>query len=285
MQLFSHCRAVAAPLVAAFCGLLACALVFTSPAAAHIDLLFPPSRDGHNFQKEAPCGKAGSARSETPTTLRSGSTLTLYWDETIDHPGHYRISFDPNGTDAFEDPLGYDDFSEEGAVLVNGIADKVGGRYTYTIELPDIECDNCTLQLMQVMTDKPPFDDNDLYYACADLILTKDGPDPADIDVTPYLQGGVLGDGGDHGDDEDHDDDIMAAGGSGVSGGGSGAGGDSAAPLGAEDGACAVGGLESVPWAALAGLIGLIALGRRNRSRKPIRIKASKDAAKPRKAR
>ncbi len=157
MQFFSQYRAVTAALGATFCGLLAYALVFATPASAHIALIAPPARDGHDFPKPAPCGKAGSERSATPITPRSGAMLTHHAHEATDRSEHDRTSIYPRGTDVFENPRG-DKLSQEGAV----------------------------------------------------------------------------------------------------------------------------GGLEGVPWAALAGLIGLIALGRRNRSRKPIRVKASKNIAKPR---
>lgn len=43
------------------------------------------------------------------------------------------------------------------------------------MQLPDVECDNCTLQAIQVMYDKPPYvtPGNDLYYQCADLVLRR----------------------------------------------------------------------------------------------------------------
>ena len=45
------------------------------------------------------------------------------------------------------------------------------------VTLPDVECERCTLQLIQVMTDKAPYGDgNDLYYQCADLALRADAP-------------------------------------------------------------------------------------------------------------
>ena len=83
----------------------------------------------------------------------------------------------PNGTGAFQDPKSFTDVSGGPAVLLDDIADKTGTEtYSQQIKLPDVACDNCTLQVIQVMTDKPPYGDgNDLYYQCADIILTKDG--------------------------------------------------------------------------------------------------------------
>ncbi|MCA9560948.1 MAG: hypothetical protein KC583_20510, partial [Myxococcales bacterium] len=55
------------------------------------------------------------------------------------------------------------------------------------VTLPDVECDNCTLQVIQVMFDKPPQTSpgNDLYYQCADLVLRGDGPPPPPVDAGP----------------------------------------------------------------------------------------------------
>ncbi len=40
------------------------------------------------------------------------------------------------------------------------------------ITLPNEPCPACTLQLIQVMQDKPPWGDgNDIYYQCADLVI------------------------------------------------------------------------------------------------------------------
>ena len=62
------------------------------------------------------------------------------------------------------------------------IADRIpDGTLSYDLTLPDVECDNCTLQLIQMMTDKPPYTtdtgSNDIYYACVDLVLSGSAPD------------------------------------------------------------------------------------------------------------
>jgi hypothetical protein len=76
--------------------------------------------------------------------------------------------------------------------------------YTFEVDLPDIECDNCTLQIIQVMTDPfpihAPYDpsptSDDIYYQCIDLVLKPGGgdtPDPPDknqcpVDFLAHLQ-------------------------------------------------------------------------------------------------
>ena len=148
---------------------------FAPPATAHIALLSPKPRSAE--LKDGPCG-AGPSETRTTgvTTFRSGQKITVTWKETIGHPGHYRISFDPNGVGAFVDPKSFTDLDTAPSVLLDNIADKSGTQsYSQEVTLPDVECDKCTLQLIQVMTDKPPYGDgNDLYYQCADIVLARD---------------------------------------------------------------------------------------------------------------
>ena len=163
-------------------------LLSSNAAFAHIRLKSPVSRDPNNEQKSAPCGPSGNLpRGTTMMVLAPGAKLTVMWDETVQHPGHYRIAFDNDGQD-FADPKGFDDIGETGddlgqgvTILLDGIPDKTGpviGMTPYTAEvtMPDIECENCTLQLIQVMTDKPPYgDDNDIYHECANIVLRRAG--------------------------------------------------------------------------------------------------------------
>ncbi|MGB1277378.1 MAG: MYXO-CTERM sorting domain-containing protein, partial [Nannocystaceae bacterium] len=62
-------------------------------------------------------------------------------------------------------------------VLIDGIPDVDDvHNYSIVVDLPDLTYENCTLQIVQVMTDKPPYGDgNDLYYHCIDLRLVADG--------------------------------------------------------------------------------------------------------------
>jgi hypothetical protein len=154
------------------------------PAAAHIQLISPVQR--HADQKVGPCGiGADDMRGPDVTVFAPGETIVVSWTETVEHPGHFRISFDADGHDDFVDPASYDDYYSNAAVLVDEIADKPAGLYEVEVTLPDIECDSCTLQVVQVMTDKPPYQigTNDLYYQCADISLvgapqgTSTGPD------------------------------------------------------------------------------------------------------------
>ncbi|PCC66812.1 Chitin binding domain-containing protein [Nannocystis exedens] len=160
-------------------------------ALAHITLLEPAPR--HDQQKLGPCG-AGTddARGEVVSTFRPGQTITVRWQETVPHPGYFRISFDDEGQDAFVDPPEAGQSGDPAVVLVDLVADK-DGRQTYeqAVTLPDVRCDRCTLQLVQVMTDKAPYGDgNDLYYQCADLVLSDDAPETSESPAADDASGG-----------------------------------------------------------------------------------------------
>jgi Copper acquisition factor BIM1-like len=158
----------------------------TVVAAAHVRLEFPIPRypipaleDGSNL-KQAPCGTVGDHRTTDPSrisTFRPGEAITVRFKETIDHPGHYRIAFDDDGQDAFVEPASFTDIQAAPVlpILQDGIADKAGGEYQVNITLPNVECTNCTLQLIQVMTDKAPYvvNTDDVYHQCADIVLSS----------------------------------------------------------------------------------------------------------------
>lgn len=151
----------------------AAVLLVAGSARAHLHVTEPASRG--DALKTGPCG-GSEGRGAVVHTFAPGQTITVRWDEFVDHPGHYRISFDPDGEDDFVDPAGFEDVSGGPAVLLDGIADRSGGGgYEQEVTLPDVACDNCTLQVIQVMTDKPPYGDgNDMYYQCIDLVLSPD---------------------------------------------------------------------------------------------------------------
>ena len=154
-------------------SLVAVALALLAvPAHAHINLLSPTPRT--TMQKQGPCGAGpDDPRGPTVATFKPGEKIMVSFDEFVNHPGHFRIAFDDDGQDIFVDPKGFDDVGGGPGVLIDGIPDtKAGGVSMVEVTLPDIECDNCVLQVIQVMSDKPPYGDgNDMYYQCADIAL------------------------------------------------------------------------------------------------------------------
>lgn len=217
-------------------------LVTSLSAQAHISLDEPKGRywdpakseaDANSPQKQAPCGKAGDSRTTNPaliTTYEPGQTITVRWHETIGHPGHYRIAFLEDGQDfppGTTDPVE----SPQLPILKDGIEDKAGkGQYSVEVTLPDVECNNCTLQLIQVMTDNPT---QPYYYQCADLILTHG--DGGSGGASSGGSGGTTTMGGAGG--------MPSAGaGNGGSGGAASGGTSAGAPSGGSGGAPATGG-------------------------------------------
>lgn len=149
--------------VALFCG-----LGHAPPASAHarfkLDGMFKP-RTNDTGLKTAPCG--GAARTATPVILAPGQTVTVEWEETVDHPGFFRLSFAPA-----------DDIGFESNILVDNIPDTQNDGvlphfYSASVTLPNQACTACTLQLIQVMTENPAAPTN--YYSCSDIQLSA-GP-------------------------------------------------------------------------------------------------------------
>ena len=158
---------------------VASSIFASAQVQAHLEITYPPERAGTNSVGGVPCGTHATPGRGPARKLLPGSTVEVRWTETIDHPGHFRISFDADGQDDFVDPASYTDFYTAESVLLDDIPDNVGGgNYSASIVLPDIECDNCTLQMVQVNTDKPPFTSgeasNDIHRTCADITLTPD---------------------------------------------------------------------------------------------------------------
>src|SRR5688572_2544826 len=155
-------------------GLSAGLLLSSAPAAlAHVQLRAPLQRE--TLQKDGPCGAPDSVRGATTCTFRPGSTITISFDETVEHLGHFRVSFDDDGQD-FINPTTPEDIDP--TVLINDVPDRVTNdasdwNYTVDITFPNVECDNCTLQVIQVMSTAATYVEGDLYYQCADIVLSN----------------------------------------------------------------------------------------------------------------
>lgn len=150
-------------------------------------------------QKEQHCGVATQGRNPARvTTYAPGATITVTWDETINHPGHFRIAFQPAGevfgipAPGAGAPSNFPDVDQTGMTDAAGaliLADMIpDGTPSTQVTLPNMECDNCTLQFIQVMTDKPPYTidlaSDDIYFNCADITLSNSAPPPTDGPAT-----------------------------------------------------------------------------------------------------
>lgn len=194
-------------------------LGLSTSAFAHIHLTNPLSRTDNvqgDPQKNGHCGDPAYSRAANPTrttVMPPGATLTITWAETIQHPGWFRIAFQPNGDTfplppngtgvgnfqaATESQTGMTDAATGAMILADMIPD---GTLSTQITLPNMECTNCTLQFIQVMTNSPPYErvatqaagNNDLYFNCADVTLQAGASMPPD----PMMPDAGVGGGGD----------------------------------------------------------------------------------------
>lgn len=164
-----------------------------SSVHAHIKLLKPTpwvnTDVTGNPQKLGPCGtgSAGSAATNVVTTFQAGEEITVEWNETIDHPGHYRIALaktraelkDPDlkpAAGTCDYPAGSVPTAPHGNVLLDNLfpTTDYGGARTFSqkVKLPDEPCEKCTLQLIQWMTKHAP---GCIYYQCADIEIVAAG--------------------------------------------------------------------------------------------------------------
>lgn len=175
-----------------------------TPVHAHIRMEGLEARTKE--QKVAPCGLADTEWGATKVyEFEPGETIEVTINEYIPHPGYFRIAFDKDGDDGFEDPETIQpvdpnrtkvnerdkdtgsDFCKNDAVLMDNLDAHITASqstYTYEVKLPDVECERCTLQVIQVMEDVIhgpynlvvegfPFDMEDLYHQCVDMTLKR----------------------------------------------------------------------------------------------------------------
>jgi hypothetical protein len=185
---------------------IAAAVIVPSYADAHFILLEPASWLVENRlgdpQKLGPCGGT-SADAGTPTNaigqMKGGQKLKVKVQETVFHPGHYRVALAVNSRDELPpDPEVTTRETEKGPWSVSAaiqnpakppvIAD---GLFAHTarpteafeteIELPNINCRKCTLQVIQFMAEHGFNKDGGYsYHHCADLQITADATKPID---------------------------------------------------------------------------------------------------------
>ncbi len=178
-----------------------------SQSGAHFSLLEPTPTlvldDRGDPQKPEPCG--GTPNGSTPATgvvtpVRGGAQLTIKVKETIYHPGHYRIALaaDPDGLPA--DPETVTRPTERGPYSVSAKIEKdpkppvlADGLFVHTervpsghlwetaVRIPNIDCEKCTLQVIQWMAEHAynPYGGYS-YHHCADLKITADPALPID---------------------------------------------------------------------------------------------------------
>lgn len=169
-------------------------LLGAATAHAHVDMISPTPRlggqAGNTQLKTKPCGQTTNKRTtDKVTTYTPGQKVEIKMKEYIDHPGYFAVAFDPDGDDNFPFPIANmdkvvaatDDPKAKfplSATVLGVRTDKDDGNCsagankecTLSITIPNMTCQNCTLQLIQFMYDKlNNNNDDEYYYQCADI--------------------------------------------------------------------------------------------------------------------
>jgi hypothetical protein len=193
--------------------------VVAVPAAtfAHFQLLAPASwiipNELGDPQKVGPCGGDPKGQNEkilsgVVTKVTGGSKLHIKIQETVFHSGHYRVALAVNSRNELPpDPMTFERYTEKGIYSVWAaiqsppqipvIADGLFQHYPKPgepssarpktpmtpwetdIELPNVSCARCTLQVIQFMADHVYNQPGGYsYHHCADLAITADPSKP-----------------------------------------------------------------------------------------------------------
>ena len=178
-----------------------------SATYAHFKLLEQASwlveSDRGDPQKAGPCGGSNTDWGKPSYVISKavgGSKLHLKIQETIYHPGHYRVSLAVNSpTELPLDPQVTTKDSEKGPwsvsaaiqsspqipVLADGLfvhSERPTGPmppFETDVQLPNINCRKCTLQVVQFMADHGFNNPGGYsYHHCAELQITRDPAKP-----------------------------------------------------------------------------------------------------------
>lgn len=178
---------------------------------AHFRLLEPASwlveNERGDPQKAGPCGGSNTdwgKPSYAVTKAIGGSKLHIKVQETVYHPGHYRVALAVNSpTELPQDPVTETVQTEKGPrsvsatiqnppqipVLADGLfvhntRPEPGTQqppFEADIDLPNINCRKCTLQILQWMNDHAFNNPGGYsYHHCATLQITADPKKPLD---------------------------------------------------------------------------------------------------------
>ena len=178
-------------------------------AYAHFKLLEPASwlveSDRGDPQKAGPCGGSNTdwgKPSYVVTKATGGQKLHIKVQETIYHPGHYRVALAVNSpTELPLDPETTTKDSERGPQSVSAAIQNppkmpvlADGLFVHStrptgppnvfetdVTLPNINCKKCTLQIVQFMAEHAFNNPGGYsYHHCAEVQITADPSKPID---------------------------------------------------------------------------------------------------------
>lgn len=150
----------------------------------HAHWLSPPPRDNSTGYKD-PQGPCGPPARTTPMVLSSGQTLSVSFQETVDHPGCFLIDLSQANDQNWQ--------------FIANIPHKTSPAtprdYSTQITLPaGVACSACTLRVRQIMLGSDalpcppnPIPDNSTYYSCADVAINSVANPDMGAAATPDL--------------------------------------------------------------------------------------------------
>ena len=183
---------------------VAMVLVASTSAYAHFKLNAPASMTVQSTngspQKSAPCGLSDdpgiadqSTKTNMVTTVQSGTMLAIKLNETITHPGHYRVAIAQTAAMLPADPA----VSPGGGfecktttimnpavmpVLADGLFPHTGtlsGEQTAMVQIPaGFTCTNCVLQVTQFMSNHGINNPGGCFYHHCATVTVQAGPVP-----------------------------------------------------------------------------------------------------------
>jgi len=166
----ARCFAVAATLTT---------LGISTHSSAHAVLTDPQSRDGADANKTGPCGTA--AIKYGANTYTPGQTITVKWNETVNHPGCFVVEWSKDNNATFTNL----------ATVKHTTVGATPRPYSTTVTLPTGDCQNCTLRLIQHMLASdtaacPPATPaaGSLYFSCAQMVSASPDMGATPVDMT-----------------------------------------------------------------------------------------------------
>lgn len=184
-----------------------------SAADAHFVLVSPAASLVQNRlgdpQKIAPCGgvsaNPGRGTAANPgvpsgavTQITGGSTFHVLVQETVFHPGHYRVALARTPAQLPPDPMVTTRDSERGPwsvsaavqnppvapVIADGLfphTERSAQLFEADVPIPNVTCRGCVLQVIQFMAEHARNADGEYsYHHCAVVDITADPAKPTD---------------------------------------------------------------------------------------------------------
>lgn len=127
-------------------------------------------RNSNSGLKTAPCG--GVPKSNNVKNYSAGQSVTLEFEETINHPGRFEVYLlDANDkrVPGVPSPLAKLEDTQNDPIQ-NGVFH----QFKIQFQVPAVDCPQCAFQLIQVMTDNPNAPSN--YYSCTDISIKATAP-------------------------------------------------------------------------------------------------------------